>query len=443
MQVAMIEIIPVGGFREVGKNCTAVKVDDEVIILDMGLHLQNYITYTQDEEEVDVSYEKLREIEAVPDISVISEWMPMVKAICVSHAHLDHIGAIPFLASHFKCPIHGSPYSIEVVKILAEDKGVKLHNKLVAHEINSKFKISGAIEIEFIGITHSVVQTIMIVIHTKYGALVYVNDFKLDNQPTLGHKTNLGRIAELKNVKVMIIDSLYAGRPIKTPSESVAKELLREVMVSTNSKSKAMIISTFSSHLARLKSIIEFSRQLKRKPVFLGRSLEKYVRAGENIGIIEFSKEAKIIKYRQEVQKFLKNCKRPEDYVFIVTGHQGEPKSVLARMIFNNYFHFKTEDIVIFSCTIIPVPGTIENREKMESELRKKRVRIFRDIHVSGHGAREDARDLINLIKPKNIIPAHSEIKTAEQFLELAEELGYRENKNVFIVKNGHKLAFK
>lgn len=435
--------MPVGGYREVGRNCTAVKVDDEVIVLDLGLHLQNYIHYTQDEDEVDLSYKKLIEIEAVPDITEIEHWMPMVKAICISHAHLDHIGAAPFLASKFKCPIHGTPYTIEVLKVLLEDKEIKINNKLVAHEVNSIFKVSDNIKIEFISITHSIIHTAMVVIHTKYGSIVYANDFKLDNQPTLGLKSNIGRMKQLSNVKVMIMDSLYANKPIKTPSESVAKELLREVMISTNSNGKAMIVSTFSSHLARIKSILEFAKQLNRKVVFLGRSLEKYIRAGENIKVIEFSKTGKIIKYRHQIQTFLKKCKKPEDYVFIVTGHQGEPKSVLARMIFNNYFNFKKEDIVIFSCTIIPGEENIKNREKMENELKKKRVRIFRDIHVSGHGAREDARDLINMINPKNLIPTHSEIATTEQFLELAEELGYRENKNVFLLRNGAKINIK
>ncbi|GIU69418.1 MAG: ribonuclease J [Candidatus Woesearchaeota archaeon] len=409
----------------------------------MGLHLQNYISYTQDDDDVDLSLKTLTSIDAVPNVDVIKEWIPKVKAICISHAHLDHVGAAPFLAKEFNCPIHGTPYTIEVLKLLLEDKEIKIPNRLIVHDVNSVFKISENIKIEFISITHSVIHTVMIVIHSKYGKIVYANDFKLDNQPTLGSKSNLGRMSQLNDVKLMIMDSLYANRPIKTPSESVAKELLREVMISTNSKGKAIVVSTFSSHLARLKSIIEFSKQLKRNVVFLGRSIEKYIRAGENIKIIEFSKYGKIIKYRQQVQNFLKKCKNPEDYVFIVTGHQGEPKSVLARMVFNNYFNFKKEDIVIFSCTIIPGEENIRNREKIESELKKKKVRIFRDIHVSGHGAREDARDLINMIKPKNLIPTHSETTTAENFIELAEEMGYKENKNVFLLKNGQKLIFK
>jgi len=439
----MIEIMPVGGFREVGKNCTAIKIDDDVIIIDMGLHLQHYIDYAQDEDDVDLSLNKLIEIKAVPDISLIEDWLPLVKAVCISHAHLDHLGAVPFLASKFKCPIHGSPYTMEVLKSLIDDKEIKVANKLVSHEINSMFKVSDYVKIEFISITHSVVHAVLIVVHTKYGSIVYANDFKLDNQPTLGHKSNIGRMKELKNVRAMIVDSLYAHKPIKTPSESVAKELLREVMISTNSDGKAIIVSTFSSHMARIKSIMEFSKQLNRKVVFLGRSMDKYIMAAERCGVVEFSKQAKIIKYRQQVQKFLKTCTHPEDYVFVVTGHQGETKSVLARMIFQNYFKFKKEDLVIFSCTIIPGEANIANRALMESELKKKKVRIFTDIHVSGHGAREDQRDLINIIRPEMLLPSHSEIATAEQFLELAEEMGYKENKNCFLLKNGHRFKIE
>ncbi len=439
----MIEIMPVGGYREVGKNCTAIRVDDEVVIIDMGLHLQHYIDYTGDDDDVDLSLNKLIEIKAVPNIGLIEDWIPLTKAICISHAHLDHVGAVPFLASKFKCAIHGTPYTMEVLKTLIADKEIKVHNKLISHDINSMFKVSDNIKIEFISITHSVIHAAVIVVHTKYGSIVHSNDFKLDNQPTLGLKSNIGRLKELKNVKALIVDSLYAHKAIKTPSESVAKELLREVMISTNSKDKAMIISTFSSHMARIKSIMEFSKQLNRQVVFLGRSLDKYIVAGENCGVVEFSKHAKIIKYRQQVQKFLKNCKNPEDYVFVVTGHQGEPKSVLARMIFNHYFKFKKEDIVIFSCQIIPGEANIKNREAMESELKAKKVRIFRDIHVSGHGAREDQRDLINFVEPEILLPFHSETATAEQFLELAEEMGYKENKNCFLLKNGHRFKIE
>ena len=435
----MIEIMPVGGYREIGKNCTAIKVDDEVVILDMGLHMQNYIQYTDDGDFVDLSFKKLIEVKAVPDISIIENWIPMVKAICVSHAHLDHVGAVPFLASKFKCPIHGSRFTIAVLEELIVDKELRVANERIAHDVNSIFKVSDNIKIEFISVTHSTPQSVMIAVHTKHGVVLYVNDFKLDNTPVLGNKTNYDRIEKME-VKCLIMNSLYTGKPIKTPSEAVARELLKEVMLNTNSDGKVIIISTFSSHIARLKSIIEFSKQLDRKIVFLGRSIDKYVRAAESVGLAQFTKDVKLIRYGSQIQEFLKKCKNPTDYVFVVTGHQGEPKSVLAKMLFKGFYRFKKEDIMIFSCTIIPCEDNIRNREKMESELKRMKVRIFRDIHVSGHGSREDARDMINIVKPQFLIPTHSDIQKVELFLELAEELGYRENKNVFIIKNGQKI---
>ena len=438
----MIEIMPIGGYREVGKNCTAIKVDDEIVILDMGLHMENYIDYTQDDDKdlLDMSTKKLIEIKAIPDITPIEEVKHLVKAICISHAHLDHVGAVPFLAHKFNCPIHATPYTAEVLKAIVADHKIALPNHIIDHDVNCTFNISNKIKIEFISVTHSTPHTVIIVVHTKYGSVVYANDYKFDNHPILGHKPNYGRLEQIKNVRALIVDSLYANKPIKTPSEAVARELLREVLVGTNSKGKAIIVSTFSSHIQRLKSIVEFSKQLNRKIVFLGRSLDKYVTAAEKIDLVDFSREVKIIKYGAEVSNFFKKCKKPEEYVFVVTGHQGEPKSVLARMIFKNYFRFKTEDIVIFSCTIIPGEENIINREKMEAELKKKKVRIFRDIHVSGHGAREDLRDIINMIKPEIIFPVHAEVHVLESAVELAEELGYRENKNIFILKNGSKM---
>jgi len=134
----------------------------------------------------------------------------------------------------------------------------------------------------------------------------------------------------------------------------------------------------------------------------------------------------------------LKTCTHPEEYVFVVTGHQGEPKSVLARMIFSNYFKFTQGDIVIYSCTIIPGEANIHNRGVMEAELKHKKVRIFRDIHVSGHGAREDLRDLVEIIHPEMLLPSHADLAVSEQFMELAEEIGYKDSKNCFILKNGH-----
>jgi len=435
----MIQICTVGGYNEVGKNCTAIKVDDEVIIIDMGIHLEKYIEYTQDEDVV-IDPDDLIKVGAIPNISVIKDWLKDVKAIIPTHAHLDHVGALPYLANKINAPILCTAYTAEVIKAITADEKIKLKNEIKVLNTNSTLKLTKNIKVEFVNTTHSTPQTVMVAIHTKYGIIIYANDFKFDNYPTLGKKPNYERLEELgkEGIIALIVDSLYAPKAIKTPSETVAKEMLRDVLIGTNSKGKAVIITTFSSHLARLNSIIEFGKLMKRKIVFLGRSLSKYVQAGENIKLINFSKNVELVKYRKEVSKKLKYLtQHREKYLIVVTGHQGEPKSVLSRIINNETdFRLMPEDHVIFSSTIIPVDINFENRKRMEDKLMQQKVRIFKDIHVSGHAAREDLRDLINLTKPKNIIPAHGNFNMESALAELCTEMGYKKN-NIFLVKNG------
>ncbi|MFC1753438.1 RNase J family beta-CASP ribonuclease [Thermoproteota archaeon] len=441
-----LEICTVGGYNEIGKNCTAIKVDDEVVVLDLGLHLDKYIAYNEDDDVYDFSAKKLMKIGAVPDLSLIKDWIPKTKAILSTHAHLDHIGAIPFLSNKFNAPIATTPYACAVLQTILKDDKISLRNEIKPVNPNSNFKISKNITAEFINMTHSVPQTAMIAIHTKYGTIVYANDFKFDSHPVLGKKPNFKRLREIgkKGVLCLIVDSIYSNSAKKTPSESVAKEMLKDVMLGTNSRGKAVVVTTFASHLARLKSIIEFGKKMNRRIVFLGRSLRKYTIAGEDVKIINFSKNAKIVGFRDKISKELnKIAKNKEKYLVVVTGHQGEPKAVLSRIV-NNDFKFKLEagDHVIFSCTVIPNELNLANRQIIENKLKDNGVRIFKDIHVSGHCAREDQRDLIDILKPKNIIPAHVDSGRATAMAELARELGYKLGKSVHIMEDGGKLRF-
>ncbi len=286
-----IEICTIGGYSESGKNSTAIKVDGEVVILDMGLNMENYIRYTEDEDISAMHYEELLEVDAVPDYGLIDSWKSKVVAIVPSHGHLDHIGAIPFSASIFpQAPIVCSPYTAEVLKSIFRDERIKIPNELISLNLNSIYKVSDKLSIELVNMTHSIPQAAMIVLHTKYGKVVYANDYKFDRQPTLGKKPNFQRLEEIGNegVTVLINECLYAHEHKKTPSESVAKQMLKDVMLGVNAEQRGMIVTTFSSHLARLKSIIELGKRLDRKIIFIGRSLSKYVSAGERINIIDF-----------------------------------------------------------------------------------------------------------------------------------------------------------
>jgi len=440
----VIEIKSIGGYNEVGKNMTAIRIDDDVILCDMGIHLENYIALTQDDDIANIPLNTLIEKQAVPNISDLGDWKDKVRAIIPTHAHLDHIGAIPVMAGIFKnAPIICTPFTGAVLRRIIEDTKIPFNNPIKVLNANSAIKINEYITIEFISITHSTPQTIIIAIHTPYGKVCYANDFKLDNYPIVGTKVNTKRLKQLGkngNVLCLIMDSLYASTFKKMPSESVAREMLKDVLLGTNSDGKAIIVTTFSSQIARLKSIIDFGKRMNRKIVFMGRSLARYVYAAEEIGLVKFTDDIELVPYASKVKvKFNKIIKEGrEKYLIVVTGHQGEPKSVLSRMC-EGLFEFQNGDHVIFSTSIIPSPTNIRNRQILEAKLKQKNVRIFTDIHVSGHAAREDQRDLIEMIKPKHIVPAHADMEKMSNLMELAMDIGYEENK-IHILKNGKKF---
>ncbi len=440
-----LELCSISGFSKTEGNSVALKIDDKVIILDMGLSMSDYIAYTEDREDVSTkTYKELLKANAVPDYSFIEEWKEKVIAIVPSHGHLDHVGAVPFAASLFPtAPIISTPYTIEVLKSITYDEKIQIPNRFIAINLNSSYKISEDITLEFVNITHSIPHTAIVVVHTPYGKVMYANDFKLDDRPVLGKKPNYERLKELgqEGIKLLIMNCLYAHEHKKCPSESVAKQMLKDVMLGVNSEGKAMIATTFSSHLARLKSIVEMGHQLNRKVVFLGRSLEKYVRAAERIDLVQFSKEATIVRQRDKVTKMLAKIQKEgrEKYLIVCTGHQGEPKAMLSRIARGELdFKLAPGDIVVFSCHVIPVEINTQNREKLETILREKNIRIFRDVHVSGHAHREDHRDLLEMIRPEHIMPIHAEPAKGKMIAELAEQLGIG---TTHVMKDGKRLT--
>lgn len=442
-----VEICTVSGFDEVGRNMVAVKVDDEVVICDMGLHLENYIKVTDDEQEdvVKLNREVLIKAKAVPDDELIKDWRGKVKTIIPSHAHLDHIGAIPYLAHHYDAPVIGTPYTIQVLKHIIDDGGMQLKNSLKAVDLNSKVSISKNLQVEFVNITHSTPHTAMVVVHTPKGAVVYANDFKLDDTPTLGKPPNYDRIKELgrEGVLAVFVDSTNAAVDAKTPSEKVAKDMLADVLLSQNHDGRGLIVTTFSSHIARLKSIIELGQKMGRKVVILGRSMAKYITAAEELKIVNFSDKAELVRFSAKVGNKLRQIDRDgkERYLIICTGHQGEPKSVLSR-IASGLLHFSLgpKDAIVFSCRVIPTPTNRKNRERLESLLRRTNVRIFRDVHQSGHASGQDVRYLIEMLKPRHIIPSHGERKSKEAVRHTAIGLGH-DGRSVHMAHDGQRIV--
>ncbi len=436
----MIEICAVGGFSEFGRNMTAIKVDDEAIIIDMGIHMENYIKLQGDESFNPISTRRLLDNNAIPKFHSINDIAEDVKAIIPTHAHLDHVGAIPYISNKFSADIICTPFTAEVIKAISDDRKKNLKNKIKVVNPNSFYTVSENISIDFIHVTHSTPQTVMLAIHTKYGTIMYANDFKFDISPVLGAKVNFEKIKEMNGAKCLIVDCTRAWDERKTPSESVAKEMLKDVMHGIETSENLILVTTFSSHIARLKSIIEIGKEKGRKIVLLGRSLDKYVTAAERANVIKFD-DVEIIKYKDKIRKFLKTIeKNPSKYLIIATGHQGEPEAILSNMVYGKLkYPFKRNDQIIFSCGVIPNEENIKNREFLENKMRELHVRIFKDIHVSGHAAREELRDLVDVIDPEYMIPAHGFTTFMESFKELALEMGKPKEKIIFM-KNGDRF---
>lgn len=444
----MVKIYAVGGYSEVGKNMTAVEVDDDVFIFDEGFFLPPIVQMQEkDKDEYSYSESRLRSIEAIPDDFLIDHIRHKVCAQFIGHAHLDHVGAVPYISDRYNAPIYCTPFTAAVLKSLLIDNDVHLKNPVKLVQPNTSFYVQGKTKkylVEFVNMTHSVPQTSFIVLHTDKGAIVYGNDFKLDDNPILGLKPNYDRLRQIAKhgVFALIIDSLYSGSDRKTPSEKIARSLLEEVMFTIDNKKSGMIVTTFSSHLARLKSIVEFGRKLNREVVFLGRSLNKYSLAGQQTGVAPFIRDVRISKYRRQVEKTLEKVeKRRENYLVVCTGHQGEPGSILERMSRGQFpLKIDKEDNIIFSSSVIPTEVNIRSFSEMELKLKKRKARIFRDVHVSGHGGKEDLRDVIKLLQPQHIIPSHGEFVKTMPMRDLAVEMGYKDGKDCHLMKDGDIL---
>ena len=443
----MLNFHAVGGFSEVGKNMSVVELDDDAFIFDEGFFLPPIVQLEEkDRNEYSCSEKKLRLIRAIPNDYVIDKIRHKVRAQFIGHAHLDHVGAVPFLSNRYNAPIYGTPFTMQVLDSLLRDNDLFLRNKVKTIPPNTTFYVQGKYKkyrVDFINITHSTPQTTLIALHTKKGIILYANDFKLDNNPVLGLKPNYKLLREIsqEGVYAMIVDSLYAGTDRKTPSEKIARNLLEDVLLTIQNKNDGIIVTTFSSHIARLKSIVEFGKKLNREIVFVGRSLSRYCEAAKKVKIASFLNQVKIVSYRQQVEKILKKIDRNRKrYLVVCTGHQGEPGSILERISRNQLpLKINKGDNIIFSSSVIPTKINIEQFDKMESRLKKRKARIFRDVHVSGHAGREDLRDLINLISPTHLIPAHGGLDKTKPMLDLALELGYNK-KSCHLMKDGQVL---
>lgn len=446
-----MEICTVGGFEEVGKNMTAVKYKEDVIIFDAGIHLPAMIEL-QGSDAVQVHSEKdLRNAKAIPNDLVLDKlgWSDKVRAIIISHAHLDHVAAVQYISYRYpNAIIYGSPFTIRVLESLMKDDKIRIRNKIQVVQPDSTIYIKGkeGLKVDMIHTTHSTIHCTFPALHTPEGIFFYALDLKFDNHPTLGNPPNYKKIKEIgkKGVKVLIVDALYSGTEKKPGGEAVADQLLKEAFSKVRDKNSALFVTTFSSHIERLNNIIKHAKKTGRQIIILGRSMDKYIRAAQDAGLCPFAKSVRVSKFRNQVSSTLKKVEKERGkYIIICTGHQAEENSILDRITKGDTpFRFRPGDNLIFSSSVIPTYPNVLMREKMDAKLRKMGVKIQTNVHVHGHGSREDLRDIIEYLNPEHIIPAHGSLEQETPMIDLAKEYGYVFGKTSHLTTNGNVLKF-
>ena len=428
----MLEIVPVGGYSEVGRNCTLVKWRDESVLLDLGLELDNFIRLNEDNPNPKFApnFNEVVASGSDPDVLSLSKAdLKSLKGVIIGHGHLDHVGGVPYFIRKLNVKVHGTPFTIEILRSLLSDKRVDALDLIESHLPGSKFRVSKNIEVEFLHITHSIPQAVVIVIHTPSGSVVYANDFKIDDAPVIGDVFDPDVFKKVKDCKALIIDSLYAGAPGTSGSEHLAKEMLFDALLRKSYDGRNILVTTFSSHIARIKTLVELARKLNRQPVLIGRSLLKYVEAAKSAGVADLLEGVEFVKYGSGVEDYFKTARNTQGKFFIVTGHQGEPKAVLSRLVFGKLFPFKENDLVIFSSKVIPTGENEENVRSLERGLRHLKVEVLKELHVSGHAHSAEHKILINLLKPEFIIPTHGEVDMLNAQKEFCMSLGYDDDK--------------
>jgi ribonuclease J len=444
-----IEIATIGGYEEVGRQMTAVRAGSDVVIFDMGLNLSQVLIHDNVETEKMHSLD-LIDMGAIPDDRVMSDLEGDVQAIVPTHGHLDHIGAISKLAHRYSAPVVATPFTIELVKqqVQGENK-FNVDNDLVKMSAGETMSIgdSGQVELEFVNVTHSIIDAINPVLHTPEGAVVYGLDKRMDHTPVIGDPIDMKRFREIgregNGVLAYIEDCTNAGRKGRTPSESVARRHLQDVMTSVEDYDGGIVATTFSSHIARVKSLVEFAQDIGRQPVLLGRSMEKYSGTAERLNFVDFPEDLGMYGHRKSVDRTFKRIMKEgkEDYLPIVTGHQGEPRAMLTRMGRGETpYELDDGDKVIFSARVIPEPTNEGQRYQSEKLLGMQGARIYDDIHVSGHLREEGHYQMLDALQPQHVIPAHQNLKGFAPYVDLCRSEGYKLGRDVHVTQNGHMI---
>lgn len=399
-----LKLIPLGGFGEIGKNMMAVQCGDDIIVIDCGLMFP-------DEEMLGIDL-------VIPDISFLLENQGKVRGIVITHAHEDHIGALPYVLPQLNVPVYCTRLAKGLISVKLKERKV---TEAKVHSLGVHGKVTlGAFRIEFFPVNHSIPDSVGLIIHTPLGILVHTGDFKLDYTPVTGVATDLGRLAQLgaQGVLLLMADSTYAEVPGYTPSEKVVGEALENII--GNAKGR-VLVTTFASLISRMQQVVDAAVKYHRRVFIVGRSMTENARIASELGYLKIPPG--VLGNNDELSRVPR-----EKTVILTTGSQGEPTSGLVRITGGGHklIRIHPTDTVVFSAS--PIPGNESLVNRTVDALFKQGVQVFYGersrAHVHGHGSQEELKLMQGLVKPRFFVPVHGEYRHLTQHALLAQSMG-------------------
>jgi len=417
---AKIRVTPLGGLGEIGGNIAVFETEKEAILVDVGMSFPDETMHG-----VDI---------LVPDFSYLREIKHKIVGVIITHAHEDHIGAMPYLYKEMQFPIYGTPLPLAMIGSKFDEHHIKEHRKyfnpIIKREI---YKIGNDFEVEWMHMTHSILDSSSIAITTDAGTVIHTGDFKIDYTPVDGYPADIHRLAHYgeKGVLCLLSDSTNSHNPTPTGSElSVAPALDR---IFSKAKGR-VILSTFSSNIHRVQQAIEHGVKYGRKVCVIGRSMERNIELAMQYDYVRFPKN--IFVDADEVARL-----EDKDVLIVTTGSQGEANSALFRMSIGEHRHIKIKptDLIVLSSRAIPgnegsISGMLNHLQRAGAS-----VEMSKDIHVSGHASMEEQKLMLRLVQPKFFLPIHGEYNHVMRHRETGISCGVPE-RNILVMTDGEQI---
>ena len=424
MNKEVLRIVPLGGLGDIGKNMIAYEYGDDILIVDSGIMFP-------ENDMLGIDY-------IIPDFKYLlrEDKKKKIKGIVITHGHEDHVGAISHILNEVNVPIYGTPLTLGFVRVKMARRGVKEEVELNTIKAGESFEI-GAFKVEFCHVSHSVPDGVALGITTPAGLVVHSGDYKIDHTPVDNWPTDFSKLAEWagRGVLALLSDSTNADRPGWTPSERVIDNAFDNVFREAGGR---IIVASFASLISRIQQVLNAAKRHGRKMALVGTSMTENYKMAINLGYIDEPKDI-VVSIKQAL------AMPDEKVVLMCTGSQGEPSSILGRLAngSNRQFSIEDGDTVVLSSH--PIPGNEENVFRTINNLFKLGANVIYDpieaVHVSGHASQEEMKLLLNIVKPKYLIPIHGEVRHLKQHGKLAEEIGLK-RENIGVIENGTIVEF-